>query len=265
MDVPDITCVIPAFNDRVHLQRAVRSALSQEGVQVEVLIVDDCSDGPTREFIEALAAGDARIRSFSLSRNGGQGQARNIGAALARGRFLAFLDQDDEHAPGWYRQALMHLHAQPELAAVSGAARVVDIPARLGIAEDDLRVRNLSSVFVTNIVLRASVFRASGGFPTDNLWRGRAAGEDSAYRGGLARNWRAAESGHPALIHHAREEGATVYFLERSQVQAGQVVITRLDELEASGELPAAHEVFADRFRKTADEFRASVRSAGTA
>jgi len=95
MEAPDITCVIPAFNDRVHLPRAVRSALSQEGVQAEVLIVDDCSDGPTREFIEALAASDARIRSFSLSRNGGQGQARNIGAALARGRFLAFLDQDD--------------------------------------------------------------------------------------------------------------------------------------------------------------------------
>ena len=257
MREPDISCVIPAFNDRVHLPRAVRSALSQEGVQVEVLIVDDCSDSATREFIENLAAADPRIRPFLLSRNGGQSEARNIGAALARGRFIAFLDQDDEHEPGWYRTALHLLRERPALAAISGRARVVDIPARLGVAEDDLRLENLTNVFATNIVFRTSVFRASGGFPTGGVWRTPAAGEDSAYRHGIAHNWAATECAHPALIHHAREHGATVHYLERSEVRNGEVVITRMDDIEASGQLQAAFRQFTERFAAISQELRA--------
>lgn len=256
MSDPEITCIIPTFNDRVNLRRAVDSALSQAGVSVEVILVDDCSDPPTREYITQLGQSDTRITTFFLPRNGGQGQARNIGATLARSRFICFLDQDDEHAPGWYRYAIEQLKATPTLAAFSGHARIIDIPPRFGIDETDLRLRGLSLVFITNIVFRKSIFMASGGFPTSKLWRSRIAGEDGAYRHGLAVNWNAAQVSYPALIHRAKEGGATVYFLDRSAVENNRVIMTRLDEIETNGELHAAQNEFWDRAKLMAKEVR---------
>jgi predicted SAM-dependent methyltransferase len=244
MNEPHISCVIPTYNDRINLPRAVASALGQEGVDVEVILVDDLSDAATRELITSMAATDPRIRSFLLPANGGQGQARNIGAMLARSRFVTFLDQDDEHAPGWYRYALDQLGATPSVGAFAGRAEVIDIPARLGIDATDLRVRGLNEVFITNIVFRRSVFLASGGFPTQGLWRSRVAGEDGVFRRGLAHNWHGAQSTHPALVHRAKEGGATVYFLDRTKVVDGQVVIARPDEIEIDGTLNAAQEDF---------------------
>jgi glycosyltransferase involved in cell wall biosynthesis len=231
--------------------------LSQRGVEVEVLLVDDCSDGPTREFIETLAATDDRIRTFFLQRNGGQAQARNIGAALARGRFVAFLDQDDEHEAGWYAHAVKLMLDHPVLGAVSGRATVIDLPERLGITGPDLRVTGLSYVFITNMVFRTSVFRASGGFPTEQLWRSKAAGEDGVFRMGFAQNWTAHQCDHPAVVHRAREGGATVFFLDRSVVQDGKVVMTRLEEIERNGQLPAAHAAHLQLAQRTAAEMRA--------
>jgi len=133
----------------------------------------------------------------------------------------------------------------------------VDLPARLGIDESDLRVRGLSLVFITNIVFRTSVFRASGGFPTSALWRSRIAGEDGVYRTGLARNWKAVQCDRPAVIHRAREGGATVYFLDRSEVRGDQVVITRLEQMEIDGELATGQNEFWSRFAAITQELRA--------
>lgn len=258
---PELSCVIPTYNDRVNLRRAVDSALGQQGVHVEVVLVDDRSDDATREFIDDLAKKDERIRTFFLPTNGGQGRARNLGAMLARGRYLAFLDQDDEHAPGWYQKARDHLDSHPSLGALSGHARVIDIPARLGIDESDLRIRGLSLVFVTNMVLRRSVFLASGGFPAGAVWRSRIAGEDGVYRQSLVENWNGAACGDEAVIHRAKEGGATVYFLDRSAVVDGRVVITRHDEIETNGVLQAAQDGFWRRGREIAAELRHCLRS----
>jgi glycosyltransferase involved in cell wall biosynthesis len=251
---PDITCVIPCFNDRVNLPRAVRSALDQAGVDVEVILVDDCSDEETRAFIKGLAETDPRISCFMLPFNGGQGQARNIGATLARTRHIAFLDQDDEHAPGWYRHAIDQLNQNPQLGALSGHAKVTGIPQRFGIDESELRIQGLSLVFIANMVFRRSVFLASCGYPTLPLWRTRVAGEDSAYREAFSRNWRGRQVEHPALIHRAKEGGATVFFLDRTQIQEGRVVMTRLEAIELSGELSAATAAFRNAAAQGASE-----------
>lgn len=253
MAAPDITCVIPIFNNREQFALAARSALAQEGVSVEVILVDDCSDAETRAAIERFAAGEDRVRVFQMPRNAGQGQARNVGAALAQGRFLAFLDQDDEHLPGWYAAAARVLDDRPGLGAISGVARVVDLPARLAHRQDDLSIRGLSNVFVTNILFRTSLFRASGGFPVDAVWRQPRAGEDSVYREQFAHCVRAGAIDQPALMHRAREGGATVHFLDRSEVRGDRVVLTRYDDIEKNGALQEAHAMFTRHMAATFD------------
>ena len=259
MNSPELSCIIPTFNDRINLRRAVDSVLTQPQVSVEVVLVDDCSDAETRDFIIALSASDTRIQHFFMPYNAGQSQARNIGATLATAPVITFLDQDDEHVEGWYRVALDYLKQQPTLGAMAGSSEIVDLPARLGIDENDLRLRGLSAVFATSVVLRKSVFMAIGGFPIGQVWRSPAAGEDAIFRMALVQSWHAGQCAHPALRHHAREGGSTVRFLDRTFVRDGQVVTTHQDPVVSSGAPQAAADEFLQRAGKYAAEIGAAL------
>lgn len=92
-----VTVVIPTHSRRHLLPRTLRSALGQQDVQVEVVVVDDGSSDGTEAYLEDLD--DPRVRSVRHEQARGVCAARNSGIAEARGRWLAFLDDDDLWAP----------------------------------------------------------------------------------------------------------------------------------------------------------------------
>ncbi|MDN5926839.1 MAG: glycosyltransferase [Hyphomicrobiales bacterium] len=93
----DVTFLIAAFNAEETIARAIGSALAQEGVGVEVVVVDDCSSDATAAIAGSLA--DKRVRVIRLDRNRGPGGARNAGLDAAGGRWIAVLDADDTVRP----------------------------------------------------------------------------------------------------------------------------------------------------------------------
>ncbi|MGP4001855.1 bifunctional glycosyltransferase/CDP-glycerol:glycerophosphate glycerophosphotransferase [Streptomyces sp. 8N706] len=95
---PDVSVVVIVYNDADRLPTAVHSVLGQTLRSVEVVIVDDCStDGSYETAQELAAAHPGRVGAFRLSRNsGGCGAPRNRGVAETRGRYVMFLDSDDE-------------------------------------------------------------------------------------------------------------------------------------------------------------------------
>ena len=95
---PDVSVVIPT-RDRWHLlsRHALPSALGQEGVTVEVIVVDDGSTDGTPDRVAAL--GDPRVRLVRDGGSRGAAAARNAGVAEARSEWIAFLDDDDLWAP----------------------------------------------------------------------------------------------------------------------------------------------------------------------
>jgi glycosyltransferase involved in cell wall biosynthesis len=92
---PTVSVVIPTFNAVEYVGQAIGSALASRDVDLEVIVVDDGSDDGTWEALEGL---DGRVRKVRQDR-GGAYRARNLGAQLARGEWLAFLDADDEWSP----------------------------------------------------------------------------------------------------------------------------------------------------------------------
>lgn len=114
---PDVTIVIAAYNAADTIGDAVRSAAAQEGVTVEIIVVDDCSADATRAAVAAL--GTPGLTLLPLDRNRGPGGARNAGFAAARGRWIAVLDADDTMRP----DRLCRMIATAE---AKGAAVVVD-------------------------------------------------------------------------------------------------------------------------------------------
>lgn len=126
---PDVSFLVGAYNVAPYIGEAVRSALAQRDVTVEVVVVDDGSTDATASVVEAIAEADPRVVLHRRPRNGGLSAARNDALSLARGRWLAVLDGDDVIAPERSRRLI-------ELAEASGAEIVADNYLR--VAEDGL-------------------------------------------------------------------------------------------------------------------------------
>ncbi len=107
-ETPMVSVIIPTFNRRELLMRAVDSALSQTLGEIEVIIVDDGSTDGTEELFASCR--DPRVR-YHLLEHRGACAARNAGLDLARGRYIAFLDSDDRWAPNKLEMQKQQLEA----------------------------------------------------------------------------------------------------------------------------------------------------------
>jgi glycosyltransferase involved in cell wall biosynthesis len=111
-----LSVVIPTRN-RVHLVcEAIESALNQRSGQVEVIVVDDGSTDGTADVLARSFA--SRIHLVRLPIRRGAGAARNAGVRLARGEFVAFLDDDDLWLPGKLDAELSVFERFPDAEAV---------------------------------------------------------------------------------------------------------------------------------------------------
>ena len=91
----DVTFAVASYNSQKYLEVAVRSALKQTSVSVEVIIVDDGSTDKSLALAQRLAAEDKRVRVLTTPQNGGPSAARNVALEHMLGRWFAVLDSDD--------------------------------------------------------------------------------------------------------------------------------------------------------------------------
>jgi glycosyltransferase involved in cell wall biosynthesis len=94
---PLVSVVIPCFNAERTIERAIRSVLDQDYRHLEVIVADDCSTDSSREVVGGIR--DERLIYAASSMNQGASAARNRGIKLATGKYIAFLDADDEWLP----------------------------------------------------------------------------------------------------------------------------------------------------------------------
>lgn len=98
--LPLVSVIMPAFQAAGTLERAARSVLIQDPARLELLIVDDASSDQTLTVAQKLATQDTRVKVLLHPQNLGAAEARNTALRVAAGRYLAFLDADDEWLPG---------------------------------------------------------------------------------------------------------------------------------------------------------------------
>lgn len=128
-----VSVVIPTYNRSHTLGRALDSALGQTHGRTEVIVVDDASTDATLDLLKSLR--EPRLEVVTLAVNGGQCRARNAGIARASGRYVAFLDSDDEWLPDKLTRQLHALQRSPEAALAYTGAFVDDgTTRRSGVA-----------------------------------------------------------------------------------------------------------------------------------
>ncbi|NBE53602.1 bifunctional glycosyltransferase/CDP-glycerol:glycerophosphate glycerophosphotransferase [Streptomyces boluensis] len=95
-----LSVVVPAHRIQGYLRECLESTLTQSFTDLELIVVDDCSQDAGGAIAAEYAERDPRVQLVRLDARAGQGGARNAGAERARGEFLLFLDGDDLLLPG---------------------------------------------------------------------------------------------------------------------------------------------------------------------
>lgn len=156
--------IIPTFNAAGGLGRCIDSILAQaEGQDVEVLVVDDGSTDDSVAITRAYAARSAHVIALATERNSGPGIARNVGVDRASGKWVCFLDADDELEPGFF--SALSSHDRDDVDIIAFGARIVQDNADIGtrtdlsyLAEPDRR--KLLDNYLLNRVEPSVIFHA---------------------------------------------------------------------------------------------------------
>lgn len=92
---PLVSVIMPCYNAERFIAQSIESVIAQTYQNWELLITDDCSTDNSTEIIETYCAKDKRINLLKSDRHNGIGGTRNLSIIRAKGRFIAFLDNDD--------------------------------------------------------------------------------------------------------------------------------------------------------------------------
>jgi dolichol-phosphate mannosyltransferase len=129
---PELTVILPAFNEEAVLERMVgqlRSALAGRVEGLELLVVDDASTDGTDRVCQGLGmAGD--LRTLRLPFRHGKEASLKLGLAQARGRLVAVMDADLQHPPEVLVAMLERLR-QGDVKVVHGLKREAPMPGAL--------------------------------------------------------------------------------------------------------------------------------------
>jgi glycosyltransferase involved in cell wall biosynthesis len=113
--MPDVSVVVPTYNRAHTLPQSLASLLAQEGVDLEVIVVDDGSTDGTAEMLARTP--DPRVRVL-VRPHAGIAAARNAGIAAAAAPYVAFHDSDDTALPGRLAVPVGYMRAHPDVGLV---------------------------------------------------------------------------------------------------------------------------------------------------
>lgn len=155
--------ILPTFNRARLIARAMQSVIEQNFEDWELIIIDDGSSDNTREIIEPFLARDKRIHYY-FTKNIGAAAARNLGCSFASGKYLTFLDSDDEYLPLHLESHAGILSAAPALELLHGGVEVIGDPM-VADKDDPSRLIPISECITgATFFIRRDLFKRLGGF-----------------------------------------------------------------------------------------------------
>lgn len=126
-DNPVVSVIMLTYNRAGFLQRSINSFLNQVFKNAELLIVDDGSEDNTLQIVNGFMKSNKNIRYLTHSHRGIP-LSRNAGIAAASGKYIAFLDSDDEYKPDYLEKRAQFMEANPDVDLIEGGAIIFGDP-----------------------------------------------------------------------------------------------------------------------------------------
>lgn len=170
-DTPIVSVVITAFNRADTIERAIEGVQKQSFQDFEIVVVDDASTDSTSDIVARLT--DPRIRLIRNATNRGIGGAKNVGIGASRGKYIAFLDSDDEWTETKLETQIRAMEEDPGCVPLSFSAfyvrrsgsgnQVIRNPAKLRTWRRSILLGETFSLGST-LLARRELFEEIGGF-----------------------------------------------------------------------------------------------------
>jgi Glycosyl transferase family 2 len=178
---PRVSVMIPLYNYSQFLGECVDSILTQDGVEVDLLIIDDASTDDSLAVAEAIAAADGRVRLVANERNIGMVPTINRGLWDVDAEYVVKFDADDVLTPGALARATALLDANPSVGFVYGFPVEFNSspppPARTAVrswsiwsGHDWLTIRcrkGRNCIMQPEVVMRATALHEAGQYNTE--------------------------------------------------------------------------------------------------
>jgi len=185
---------ITTYNRAHLLKRCVDSVLMQNYSNMEIVIVDDCSQDNTKEIVEEYHHRNIPITYIRHQKNSGLAVARNTALKNSRGVYIATMDDDDE----WIdsnklkkQVTIFENNKSGKLALVCSSVNIInenlEIKAKIIQHPDDIKARIMRGngfIYTSTVLIRRSIAEKIGGFD-ENLSRGI---DSEFYRTCIVRN-----------------------------------------------------------------------------
>ena len=206
---PKVSIIIAVYNGKGHIQACIESLLHQSFQNFEIIIVNDGSTDKTRDILDNID--DPRIFVNHLPVNQGVAKARNIGAKMARGKYLAVLDADDIALPDRLSIQVKFLDTHTDISLVGSYMRLESEMGNSNIVrrpETHLAIMQSMSavcpIINTTVMMRKTAFDFVGGYP-----EAFSHGEDYRFFASIIKHFKAANIPELLVIKRETANGLT--------------------------------------------------------
>ena len=129
MDQKLISVIMSVYNGEKYLVQAIDSILNQTYQNFEFIIIEDCSTDNSLDILEEYAKKDSRIKIIKKEKNIGiKGfiENLNLGISIAKGKYIARMDQDDVSLPERFQKQVDFLENNPEITLVGAQLNLIN-------------------------------------------------------------------------------------------------------------------------------------------
>jgi len=167
---PEISVIIPCYNQAHFLEETVQSVLAQTFANWECLIINDGSPDNTGEIALQLVESDSRIR-YLKKENGGLASARNFGIENSKAKYIFPLDSDDKIAPDYLLKALHEIKTNKDVKVVYCNAELFGEETGLwNLPEFSLQQLANGNMIFCSALFKKEDWEKAGGYDTNMLY-----------------------------------------------------------------------------------------------
>ena len=161
---PFFSVIVCTHNRERLIPRALDSILSQRCDDWEVVVVDDGSNDATPAVLDRYQKHCSKFIVVQHSENRGVSAARNTGIENSNGRYITFLDSDDEYAPNHLANRKKILHQNPEIQLLHGGMEVIGDPFVIDKDDYGKRIHLTDCAVGGTFFIRRDVLKMVGQF-----------------------------------------------------------------------------------------------------
>lgn len=193
---PYFSVIITSYNRAPLIGRAIRSLIGQTCSDWEGIIIDDGSTDGTKEIVSKLLPDHPNLCYFHELAQGAT-PAKNNGMALAKGKYFAFLDSDDEYRPDYLEVRKQYFESHPAVEFLHGGVQVIGDPYLPDMHHPGGKIHINDCTVGGTFIIARSLYNVFGGFVEMPL------GSDADYLHRLQnKNYRIGAIDHPGYIYH---------------------------------------------------------------